>query len=216
MFSLVALIGWRNGADPAAGAERVRALSRTIPADRCSVAASLPASRGAGDLVWRMLFADAEAWAASGAEAALDRLSADAGVASLDAAAYRLRGVGVRRPELKDGVYRALLVSLDEGTPEATADAFSRDVAAMPDHIPQILNWALSPVAWFRGAKRWTHVWEQEFATVGDLTGPYMTHPYHWAHVDRWFDPEMPEQVVAVNAIRHSVSALETSLLASA
>jgi hypothetical protein len=214
MFSVVALIGWRGGADPAAGEARVRGLDRQAAPRRSSVAPTLPASRGAGDLVWRMMFADADAWAASGAEAALDRLEADADVASLEVAAYPVRDLGVRRPDLRDGVYRALFVSLDDGTPAAVAEAFSGDVAAMPDHIPQILNWALSPVARSRGTRRWTHLWEQEFASVDDLTGPYMTHPYHWAFVDRWFDPEMPEQIVRVDAIRHSASPLATSLLA--
>ncbi|NKS99381.1 hypothetical protein GS498_25405 [Rhodococcus hoagii] len=46
------------------------------------------------------------------------------------------------------------------------------------------------------GPVSWTHVWEQEFREVGDVTGQYLDHPVHWAVVDRWFDPECPEVVV--------------------
>ena len=43
---------------------------------------------------------------------------------------------------------------------------------------------------------RWTHLWEQEFDRLEGLEQDYMLHPFHWGHVDRWFDPEMPERVV--------------------
>ena len=42
----------------------------------------------------------------------------------------------------------------------------------------------------------WTHVGEQEYATLDGLAGTYIMHPQHWSNVERWFDPEYPEWLV--------------------
>ena len=212
MFSAVSLITWRADADRDAAVQRIEGLAASLEPLAWSLAPALPASRGAGDLVWRALFPDEAAWRGCGGETVLDRLEGDAAVAVLDAAAYTVQGLGVRGPQLAEGVYRALFISVASGTPAEVEQRFCADLAAMPRHIPEILNWALSPVLHSRGGRRWSHVWEQEFAREQDLTGAYMAHPYHWAHVDRWFDPEMPEQIVQATAIRHSASGLAHSL----
>src|SRR3990172_2406861 len=82
--------------------------------------------------------------------------------------------------------------------------------AAMPDYIPAIRNWHIARVngtqgreaaaqraAGERSQSGWTHVWAQEFEKLDDLEIDYMVHTYHWAVVDRWFDPESPERIVA-------------------
>jgi len=63
----------------------------------------------------------------------------------------------------------------------------------MPEHISTIRSWRLSRVV---DNSRWTHVWEQEYASLDGLTGEYMTNPYHWTTVDAWFDAEVPEHIV--------------------
>lgn len=94
-------------------------------------------------------------------------------------------------------VKRTLLLRV---RPDASTDArerFESDLAAMPDHISTIRSWRLSRVMGTGGHReRWTHAWEQEFASLDGLTGEYMTNPYHWTTVDRWFDPEVPEHIV--------------------
>ncbi|MCQ4438476.1 hypothetical protein NO135_26060, partial [Clostridioides difficile] len=65
--------------------------------------------------------------------------------------------------------------------------------------MPGIRNWRLSRIE-TPGA--WTHVWQQEFAYVGDLLGEYLMHPYHWGWVDRRFDAESPAW--PVDAISHA------------
>ena len=92
-------------------------------------------------------------------------------------------------------VKRTLLLRVRPDTPTAARERFEADLAAMPEHISTIRSWRLSRVM---GAERqrWTHVWEQEYASLDGLTGEYMTHPYHWTTVDAWFDAEMPDHIV--------------------
>ncbi|MCB1844642.1 MAG: hypothetical protein KDI09_16895, partial [Halioglobus sp.] len=92
-----------------------------------------------------------------------------------------------------------------------------RDLLDMPLHIPEICNWRLSrasPAPWCRAEDApWSYVWEQEFAHLEDLTGPYMINPHHWGHVDRWFDPESGVQAIDAR-LSHAFSPLGSSLLA--
>ncbi len=151
--------------------------------EHCSAGPEIPGSVGGLGVVWD--------------------LTTDADLASLPlpagADAVPLETVAAHR-EPYDGprVKRTLLLTVAAGTPAHVVEQFERDTAAMPDHIGSIRSWALSRVdTSVPGAStRWTHVWEQEFADVDGLVGDYLLHPYHWTHVDRWFDGEVPGHVV--------------------
>lgn len=123
---------------------------------------------------------------------------ADAGLAqlvpgSIDAAPLQ-RIAGRHVPMVGKRVKRTLLLGVHPGTSADAVTRFEADLTAMPDHITTIRSWMLSRV---QGHSTWTHAWEQEFSDVDGLLGEYMQHPYHWAHVDRWFDPEVPDSIVA-------------------
>ncbi|WP_067544313.1 Dabb family protein [Nocardia crassostreae] len=90
-------------------------------------------------------------------------------------------------------VKRTLLLTVRSGTPDEVVEQFESDLMAMPTHIAAIQSRSLSRIT---GDSRWTHAWEQEFADVDGLNGDYLLHPYHWTHVDRWFDPEIPTSIV--------------------
>lgn len=124
---------------------------------------------------------------------------------------------GVRRPTLANGIKRTAYFRLLPGTARETAQRFEQDLLEMTAQIPEILNWRLSragALAWdTAGCAPWNYVWEQEYASLDDLLGPYMTHPHHWAHIDRWFDPESGAQAVDVN-LSHAFCFLGTSLIA--
>jgi len=83
---------------------------------------------------------------------------------------------------------------------------------AMPEHIATIRSWALSRVDGASGPTRWTHAWEQEYVDIAGLTGEYLLNPYHWAHVDRWFDGEVPGAIVEP-ALAHVFRWSETAVL---
>ncbi len=174
---------------------------------------------GAGHLTWDLLFPDpATAAAARQSPAWRERI---APLLARDARHWTALGLetigaGLRRPDLKEGVKRtALFRRLPIATPEAI-DRFERDLLEMPAHVPAILNWRLAravPLDWSSTPEpAWSYVWEQEYARLEGLTVDYMVHPHHWAHVDRWFDPESGAQIIDVQ-LCHAFSPLGGTIL---
>jgi hypothetical protein len=214
MFKQTALITWQpNTAAAARKALIVRAQAAVAGAALSHTAPTVPGSHQGGDDVWHLHFPDEAAWKQSGAQTALDLLAADTMVENLDAVAYDIQRHGLTETALTNGIYRTLFTSLGDAAPAADVAAFCDDLAAMQAYIPEIINWAINPVHFSRGRRKWTHVWEQEFTDINGLLGPYMTNPYHWAYVDRWFDAEMPCKIVDA-MLCHSASVLETSVMA--
>lgn len=82
----------------------------------------------------------------------------------------------------------------------------------MPRYLPTIRAWQLSRVSAPVGTCSWTHVFEQEFADVEALMGPYLMHPVHWAVVDRWFDPETTDVIIR-DRVCHSFCAIPDPVL---
>jgi hypothetical protein len=182
--------------------QRERLLRQAAPHGTQSLLRpTLPGVYNGGDLLWKSQGRDA---------AALPSPPVDAGlVAHVDTAVYQdgESGGDWNGP----GIYRALLLSLKPGaTPEAIA-RFECEVLAMPRYIGAIRAWRLSRVAQASGARHWSHVWEQRYDTLEGLTTTYMLHPYHWAWVDRWFDPESPDWIVDTH-LCHSFCALDSML----
>ncbi|MGC0415506.1 Dabb family protein [Embleya sp. AB8] len=162
-------------------------LAATMPAPGTSVVSAgpdLPGSVGGHGCSWDLV-ADTSPELPAGADA----------VALLPVRAGFVPLTGRR-------VKRTLLLTVRSGTSDAVRAEFESDLVAMPEHIPTIASWALSRVDPRGPASRWTHVWEQEFADVEGLTGEYLLNPYHWAHVDRWFDGEVPGSIVE-SALAH-------------
>ncbi|MBV8239041.1 MAG: Dabb family protein [Sphingomonas sp.] len=193
MAKFTALITLQPGADR-------EAFARGI-GDATLVQSTLPGVFDGGDLILHR-------------HAGEDAVPSDPAIAHIDSAAYEPIGGGALEPALRNGVYRCLLLAVKPGTPEATVRQFESETLAMPHYIGAIRNWRLSRVTKASGARAWTHVWEQEYADIGGLLGPYMTNPYHWARVDRWFDPECPEWIVDTR-LCHSFCAFERSVLQS-
>lgn len=210
MYKLTRLVTVADSASMSALADEIHALAIAHSACRQLVAPTLAGSHFGGDLLAHFSFDDAVRRAVF--DAALAPLLAAPSVASVDGVAYQ-SGLGERsEPELANGVYRVLLLSVDEGVDPALVKRFEAETRMMPYYIPAIRNWQLSRAEEATGARRWTHVWEQEYADAGGLMGPYMMHPYHWARIDRWFDPECPDRIVDAR-LCHSFCAMKASVL---
>ena len=202
MFSLVSLIS----ADEAARAD----LGAGLQALGGVVAPVLEGNFNGGDLAARFAFPDEPAYRA--ARPAIDAVIAAARASQHNWAFFRDGASGVTAPGLANGVWRGLLLCADRSQAEALQDQFEAEMVLMPKYIPAIRNWRFSRALESGGELAWTHVWEQEYADLGGLMGPYMLHPYHWASIDRWFDPECPDWIVNVR-LCHSFAMLGAAVL---
>lgn len=185
------------GADDAV--DRLRSALADLPGTRGVVAPTLPGARNGGDVIVRLRFDSAEdrlrnretvANALTGPD--VDRVVGAALELPESCAGRAGRRDGAGAP----GVYRILLAKVTDGAQAEEVARFERALLQMPEHIPQIRAWRLTRAEESVGPTAWTHAWEQEYDDVDGLLGPYMNHPIHWAHVDRWFDPESPLQLV--------------------
>ena len=137
--------------------------------------------------------------------------------AHVEAVRYAQGATTIREPSLTDGIHRSLLIRVHPDTDPVLAGRFERELAAMPHYIDAIRNSSLSRIDTMRASlgPEYTHVWEQEFATLDGLTGPYMQHAYHWSVIDPWFDVQAPVHIVDPELI-HSSCELRRSILALA
>lgn len=223
--------GWRETAQLYLGSGATRAemeilggvlaeAGRALPAIQDAwIAANHVADYGAGHFTWDLLFEDREAANAARRSAPWRERIAPAlarHCASWTALGLEAIGAGRRRRDLKQGIKRTALFRSLPNVAREKLDRFERDLLEMPAHVTAILNWRLSralPLDWSSpDAPAWTHVWEQEYESLEGLTVDYMVHPHHWAHVDRWFDPESGTQVVDT-ALCHAFSPLSGTIL---
>lgn len=201
-------------------ASQLAEASRALPGlEAVWIAPNHVADFGAGHLTWDLLFPDrARATAARQSPAWLDRIAPTLAreARSWTALGLETIGAGLRRPDLKEGIKRTALFRQLPNVSAAALDRFERDLLEMPAHVPAILNWRLAravPLAWSSAAApAWTHVWEQEYDRLEGLTVDYMVHPHHWAHVDRWFDPESGCQLIDTQ-LCHAFSPLSGTIL---
>ncbi len=217
MFRQCTLITFAEDADAHARNAFIDQLGALSAADGAvlhhRVCLAVPGGFNGGDIVWHVHFRDEAGWAASSIRTYPVKLTLDAVIDHADSCAYRPTGVQLREADIGQSLYRALFLSVKQGTAPDRITQFESDTLAMPDYIPEIRNWALSKVKESHGPRGWTHVWEQEFRTIEDLRGPYMASAYHWGFLDRWFDPEHHDFIVDTH-LCHSASALEESVIA--
>lgn len=172
--------------------DNLRTAVRATTPLRSVVQPTLPGSRNGGDILIHLRFATDDQ-----RDRATDDLTAvlaDPSVSRINGAGYG--GTPIRCGETPGTVYRTLLLRVRPDTPKGTVARFERELSSMPRYLPTIRAWQLSRVSAAVGTCSWTHVFEQEFADVEALMGPYLMHPVHWAVVDRWFDPECPDVIV--------------------
>jgi hypothetical protein len=208
MFNVIRLVDTADEAARDRLVDKLREAGSTSGAERALVQPTLPGVRNGGDLLMHLRFENRRQWDA--AAAAFDPLLADPAVQRVNGAAYT--GTPVAASEDRGTIYRTLLLRVHPDTDEATIGRFEGDLRLLPRYVTAICNWQLSRVESAIGTSPWTHVFEQEFTDLDGLMGPYLMHPIHWAHVDRWFDPECPECIVR-ERVCHSFCRYETVLV---
>lgn len=214
MYSLLDVVTLAGaGRDEAATA--LRRAAAELPGLRGAlIAPTLDGAYNGGDLIVRLTFDDEDAAgraAASAAGRAIEAFLADrARVARIDHAGFQAGAAGGTTGAGR--IYRVALFCANVNPTPERLEAFARHTAAMGDHIGAMGRWQLSRPAEAAGTRNWTHVWEKEYADLSGLLGAYMMHPVHWAHVERWFDPEYPEWLVDTQLV-HTFCAIDEPVI---
>ena len=205
-------------------------MERVIDAVRCAgdeldvVAAdasrTTPNSHRAGDVMLLGAFRDADAYERARRDPYVEKVIRpllEQCASHVEVVRYSQGTVTANAPTITNGIQRTLLVRVEPAVDTELVQQFEAETAAMTRYIDAIRNSSLSRVDAVHGSRgpEWTHVWEQEFATLDGLTGPYMMHGYHWALVDTWFDPQSPRQIVDPVLI-HAACDLRRSILGCA
>ncbi len=172
---------------------------------------------GGGDYTWDLAYPGTDvspSWDEQQAAAGLDQLF-ERIVTRVDVVQFESTNVHVSEPDIRNLIKRTLFLEVSKDASRDAASRFDRVLSGMPRYIPAIRNWAYHRVdeAASVGPRRWTHVWEQEYADLSGLRVDYMVSPYHWGYVDGWFDAESPHRVVEPN-VGHVFCPSEHSILA--
>lgn len=218
MYNLLLVIGLSPKLEGDARAEvdaEIQAAFADLPETLSTlIQPTLPGVYNGGDLLCRAVFPNASAYKRAVDGAAGVRLRALLNnrdrVTSLDEVAYHggLAGGASRNPH----IYRVALFSANVAPTPDRLGEFRTQTASIPAYVNSIQRWQLSTVDTASGLRPWTHVWEQEYADLDGLNGTYMLHPVHWAHVERWFDPEYPEHLVDPVLV-HSFCAIDAPVI---
>jgi len=149
-------------------------------------------------LVWRLCFESEQDYRNCLLEPTWDEARSALGRGDLrvESVIYQRGRHGIRSPEIKNGIWRAMVLSVIEGTCRDKREQYESEMATMPDYIPAIRNWAMSAVLESSGSRKWAYVWEQDFDDVDSILGEYRMHPFHWGVIDRWYDAEHPEHIL--------------------
>lgn len=220
MFNLTRLVTLRPDASPEDRDAAVAAIQETLRRLPLVVRSTVrPVGEYAvngGDVACHLQFADEGSFFAArnhDAWQAFEKAFAAGKIAAVDGVTYRHELVVRREPGIKNCLHRTLLLAIRPGSSPAKVAQFEAEMREMADYLPAIRNWSFSRVIGSTGARGWTHVWEQEFQDVGGLMGPYMMHPIHFAHIDRWFDSESQDWIVDPQ-LRHSYWSIDESVIA--
>lgn len=207
MFSVVRLLDVEESVRERVLADIDAAAART-GAHRRLVAPTLSGSRNGGDILVHLRFAEEDEWRTRAA-AFEDTLRDDA-IIRVNGAAYP--GEPRQGHPGPSGVYRSLLLRVAPGTDPELVGRFEDELRLMTRYVRTITAWQLSRAQDPVGDVAWTHVFEQQFTDEAGLMGPYLTHPIHWAVVDRWFDPETTDVIIR-DRVCHSFCELPTPIL---
>ncbi|MCZ4342847.1 Dabb family protein [Sphingomonadaceae bacterium G21617-S1] len=200
MFTRLSLISWKASAGAGERTAMRDRLASLSPRSGSLLVDNLPTNRNGGDMLWRTNFSSKsshDAYLARQEQAGPDApIAGRSPVRHVDRIVYESIHREDAIPHRPGGLYRVLVLSVEPGTPSQTIRAFEKEMMEMPNYVRSILRWNFARVVVSAGARPFTHVWEQEFASLGDFRGEYMNHPYHWGHLDRWFDGDNPARII--------------------
>lgn len=155
-----------------------------------------------GDFVCEVGFADQAAYeAAKGTEAwaALKALFADSSrIANCEFVAYGDGSLTLQETE-HSTCHRILIFSLREGADPAMVEKMEATMNNMTTQVPGLLNCKFARVVESEGTDDWAYAYECDFDDMGTFLGKYMTTPFHFLYIDKFFEPAAGEWVANTN-----------------
>ncbi|WP_380871405.1 stress responsive protein [Sphingomonas sp. DBB INV C78] len=217
MYNLLLIPTFADAAARDAAAATIAEATAGLPGIRDILfAPTLPGVYNGGDYIWRAVFDNEAACQAALASPAWQPAAAILADRVLVPQLQRVGYEGGRSggSSKGSGLYRVALFCANVRPTRERLDAFGAQTVTMPVHVRTMLRWQLSEAEGATGDRPWTHVWEQEYPDLDGLNGPYMLHPVHWAHVERWFDPEYTEHLVDPVLV-HTFCAIDKGVILS-
>lgn len=209
MYVLLSVIHCHTSADASVESllTRIRRARDRLSGVHASHAGrTLPRAINGGHILWRLAFlTEGDCAACLASDTWQQELASPLRDQGLDQIGYYSTFLNAKPARDRPGIWRCLALAVEPGADRKSVRQMENELLLMPKFVSSIGSWSLGRVAVSRGARVWTHVWEQEFDGVEGLEGEYMLHPIHWGLVDRWFDPECPERIVDPHLVHAAI-----------
>ena len=170
-----------------------------------------------GDYFAEVGFADQDAYEAKKAESAWTDLQAlmhdETRVAATEFAAYG-EGTLTLQEKKASGCHRVLMYDLIDDPDPAMVEKMESVMNDMCDHVPGLLNCKFARIVESSGTHDWKYAFECDFDDPSSFTGKYMTTPFHFCYIDKFFEPACDEWVVDPD-LRTPFMSQETPFLAN-
>ena len=155
-----------------------------------------------GNFFCEVGFADQAAYeAAKGGEAwgALTALMNDSpSVANCEFIAFGEGTLTLQEKE-KSTCHRVLFFSIREGADPAMVEKMEAHMNDMCAHVPGLRNCKFAPVVESSGTDEWAYAYECDFDEPMTFLGKYMSTPFHFLYIDKFFEPACGEWVANPN-----------------
>lgn len=111
---------------------------------------------------------------------------------STQTAAYEYAAFGNDIENFSDrhaGCHRLLIFHILPDVPEERIRKMKENIVRFPDYVPGMVSCKIAKVVESSGSMDWNCAFDVDFELPGDYLGWYLHSPYHWAYIDRYFEP---------------------------
>lgn len=218
MFSAVFMVTFAEGADDAAKQSFIASMQSAADAlSSVNIAGeTLEPPMPGGDYFCEIGFKDQAEYEHAKAQSGwsdLHTVLEDAVVGHFEFVAFGDGTLTLQEKEVSK-CHRILIFSLiDDPDPEMVAK-MEANMNGMTKRVPGLRNCKFSKVVEASGTNEWDYAFECDFDEPTSFLGKYMTTPYHFCYIDKFFEPACNEWIVDPNLCTPYI-AQETPFLAN-
>lgn len=218
MFSAVFMATFAEGVDTGTKqtfAEAVKGAADTITDVNLAAPVLEPPMPG-GDFLCEIGFQNQAAYEQAKNQSSWDdlyRLFQDTSVvADFEFVAYGDGTLTLQEKEVS-ACHRILIFSLLDDADPAMVTKMEANMNGMTEHVPGLRNCKFAKIVESDGSDAWAYAYECDFDEPGSFLGKYMTTPYHFCYIDKFFEPACNEWIANTNLCTPYI-AQETPFLA--